>query len=41
MTPIAPVVLVFSYPLRIDGEDSDFGKDTFRYFQFSMQASLY
>lgn len=41
MTPIAPVVLVFSYPLKIDGEDSDFGKDTFRYFQFSMQASLY
>ena len=41
MTPVAPIVLVFSYPLKIDGVDSKYGKDTFRYFQFSMQANLY
>ena len=41
MTPIAPVVLVFSYPLKIDTETSEFGKDSFKYLQFSMQANLY
>ena len=41
MTPIAPVILVFSYPLKIDTETSAYGKDTFRYFQFTMQANLY
>ena len=41
ITPVAPIVLVFSYPLKIDGVDSKYGKDTFRYFQFSMQANLY
>ena len=41
MTPIAPVVLVFSYPLKVDTETSEFGKDSFKYLQFSMQANLY
>ena len=41
MTPIAPILLVFSYPLKIDDDSSEYGEDTFRYAQFSMQANLY
>ena len=41
MTPIAPVLLVFSYPLKIDDDSSEFGADKFNYAQFSMQANLY
>ena len=41
MTPIAPVVLIFSYPLKIDTEKSEYGKDSFKYMQFSLKASLY
>lgn len=41
MTPVAPVVMVFAYPLKIDGTSSEYGKDSFRYFQFTMQANLY
>jgi outer membrane protein insertion porin family len=40
-TPMAPVLLIFSYPLKIDTESSASGKDAFKYFQFSMQANLY
>ena len=41
MTPIAPILLIFSYPIKIDDADSEYGKDRFNYAQFSMQANLY
>lgn len=40
-TPIAPFVLIYAVPLRIDGDGSPGGPDRFKRFQFSIQTSLF